>query len=80
MSNDTFNENIKRIIKESGKTQTHIAGKCGYSNTQLCDILHGRKVVKPEDIAKLCKALEVTPNELFGYPSPQMMQKSEVTA
>lgn len=69
MSNDRFTENVNRIIQESGKTKAHIARKCGYTSTQMSDLLHGRKVIRPEDIAKLCIALDVEPNDLFCYDS-----------
>lgn len=66
MSNEKFLTNVKKIIEERGTTNKHIAEKCGYSSSQMCDLLHGRKTIKPCDIAKLCEALSVTPNTLFG--------------
>lgn len=57
---------IKYIIRSKGLLQQKVAEECGYTCRQLSDMIHGRKIVKPQDIILLCTYLEVTPNELFG--------------
>ena len=59
-------ENLRRIIESRGMKKKTIAQRAGYTGQQLSDILHGRKSLRAEDIAALCTAMDVTPNELFG--------------
>lgn len=59
-------ENTKRIIEEKGLKKVAVAQKAGYTAQQFSDILNHRKVIKDVDIAEIAKALEVTPNDLFG--------------
>lgn len=59
-------QNINLIIKERGLKKSAIAKKAGYSAHQFSDFLHGRRIIKASDIYSIAKALEVTPNDLFG--------------
>lgn len=59
-------ENVKKIIKERGIKQKTIAEKAGYSEKCFSAMLCGRKVIDDSDILRICCALEVTPNALFG--------------
>lgn len=59
-------ENTKRIIEDRGLKKGVVAQKAGYTAQQFSDILNHRKVIKDVDIAEIAKALEVTPNDLFG--------------
>lgn len=59
-------ENTKRIIEDRGLKKGVVAQKAGYTVQQFSDILNHRKVIKDVDIAEIAKALEVTPNDLFG--------------
>ncbi|MEE0265553.1 MAG: helix-turn-helix transcriptional regulator [Acutalibacteraceae bacterium] len=58
--------NISSIIEERGYKKSSIAKKAGYSNKQFSDFLHGRRTIKATDVYSIAKALEVTPNDLFG--------------
>lgn len=58
---------VKRIIKQKGLKQKYVAGKMGITERKFSDIVNGRKTIDENVIRKLCFALEVTPNELFGY-------------
>ncbi|MEE1154809.1 MAG: helix-turn-helix transcriptional regulator [Acutalibacteraceae bacterium] len=58
--------NINRIIKERGLKKNVVAEKAGYSANQFSAFLHGRKTIKASDVYSIAKALEVTPNDLFG--------------
>lgn len=71
MRNADLGERIQEIIREKGHTKMYIAHKCDYKPNQLSDILHGRKIVRPDDVARLCNALDVDPNTLFGYDAEQ---------
>ncbi len=62
-------ENIRRIIKERGLKQKIVAEKAGYTEQQFSNLLCGRKTIETEDVAKVCKALGVLPNDLYGIKS-----------
>lgn len=66
-----YNENIvikntEAIIKDKGLKKKHVAEKAGYSRQQFSDLLNSRRTFKVDDIIRVAKALEVTPNDLFG--------------
>ena len=62
----TIADNIRQIISERCLKQSSVARKAGYTVVQFSAILCGRKTIKADDIIRIAKALEVTPNELFG--------------
>lgn len=59
-------ENVRKIIKSYGLKQKAVALQAGYSERQFSDFMNNRKILRPDDIEKLCDALDVTPNDLFG--------------
>lgn len=59
-------ENVKSIIKEQGVKQCVVAQRVGFSQTKFSNMLNGRYIVKAGEIPSICKALGVTPNELFS--------------
>ena len=59
--------NVRRIISERGLKQGIVACKGGYSYQVFNNLMNDRKTVTDEDVIKLSKALDVTPNELFGF-------------
>lgn len=61
-----LNENIRMIIDNKGLKHCAVAAKAGYSKRMFSDILCGRKVIKADDIERICNALEITPNDVFG--------------
>lgn len=58
-------ENIKNISKNTGLKQYIIAQKCGYDPKSFSQIVNGRKPITENDIIKICKGLNVTPNDLI---------------
>lgn len=63
----SVSENIYKIIKEKMLIQSAVAKKAGYSAKAFNNMLRGRKLILAEDVLRISNALEVTPNELFGY-------------
>lgn len=59
-------DNVTRIIKNRGLKHGAVAEKAGYSKQQFCDMMNGRKIIRPCDAVAIAKALEITMNELFG--------------
>lgn len=62
----TMAERLKAIIDEKGYKQYVIAERAGLTAKELSDLLTGRKTFKADYVKPLCKALWITPNELFG--------------
>lgn len=58
-------QNIKNIIEQKGYKKKVIAEKMGYKENQFSDLLNGRRLVRLDDIIKLCELLEVQPNDLI---------------
>lgn len=60
-------KNIKRIIQEKGLKQKSVAVKAGFTDQQFSNLLNGRKIFSAYDVLRIANALDVTPNELFGF-------------
>lgn len=60
-------ENIRRIIMSKGLKQKVVAVRAGLTPQQFSDMLNGRRNIYDEDILHISMALEVSPNELFGF-------------
>lgn len=58
--------NTRKIIEEKGMKISAVASRAGYSYKVFSNILTGRKQITDTVIVHLCRALEVTPNKLFG--------------
>lgn len=58
--------NVKRIISERGYKQKYIAQIAGYDEASFSNLLNGRKIMTDVDIAAICNALNVEPNDLFA--------------
>ena len=62
-------QNVKRIIESRGLKQKAVAEKAGYDKQKFSRMMNDRKIIECSDSLRLCAALEVTPNELFGFNS-----------
>lgn len=59
--------NARRIIADKGMKNCAVAERAGMSDKQFSNLLCGRRTIKESDVIALAEALNVTPNELFGY-------------
>lgn len=51
-----------------GMTQVQLAEAAWYQNsTSITYIEQGRNTIKPDSLLFICKALKMSPNELFGW-------------
>lgn len=57
---------IYKIIDEKCLKQSAVARAAGYEPKKFNDLLRGRKRMTSDDVVPICKALGITPNELFG--------------
>lgn len=67
MSENNVVINAKKAIIASGLKQKVVAERMNISYKKLSNILTGRKMVDANIVISLCRALDVSPNELFGY-------------
>lgn len=63
-------EMIYKVIDEKCLKQSAVARAAGYEPRTFNAILRGRKRMTSDDVVPICKALGVTPNELFGISDP----------
>lgn len=63
---DPVIRNIEKIMLEKGLKKKAVAQKAGLTPQQFSDMLNGRRVIKHSDIAFICDALEVTPNDIYS--------------
>jgi transcriptional regulator with XRE-family HTH domain len=59
---------VYRRRRHIGLTQAEVADLCGISGETVSRYERGTACPSVDRIPKLCKALGVTPNELFGWP------------
>ena len=59
-------EAIEQIIKEKGLKKCVVAARANMTTQAFSDILNGKRLIKVNDIVVIAKALDVTPNDLFG--------------
>lgn len=64
---NSITRNVELIIESKGLKKKSVAMRAGYTKQQFSNLINGRKTIKPEDIVKIAMALEVTPNDLFGF-------------
>lgn len=62
-------ERIYSIMKKKKMQQSLVAQAAGLSPKTFNAMLRKRKLIKPEDINPICRALEIRPDELFGWGS-----------
>ena len=67
---------IYKIIDEKCLKQSAVARAAGYDPKKFNALLRGRKRLTSDDVVPICKALGVTPNELFGIDHPTTPKKS----
>lgn len=60
-------ENTRRIIADKGLKQKVVAAKAGFSEKQFSALMNNRRIIKDLDVIAIANALNVTPNDLFGY-------------
>lgn len=64
---DEFTNVMKAAIKKKGYQDKFVAEKMGIPARKLSNILNGRKTIDYKIILSFCNALDIQPNELFGY-------------
>jgi len=64
---ETVLERVNAVIRIKGFKQYAVAERAGFKPKEFNDLIKGRKTFKAEYVKPICKALEVTPNVLFGF-------------
>lgn len=67
MTKSIIAENIGRIIDERGLKKRAVAERAGFSKSQFSAMLNNRRIIRDSDVIAIANALNVSPNELFGY-------------
>ena len=70
-----LNMNIKNFRIFRGITQQELATRLGKSKNVISNWERGDNSPNPDEIEKLCKIFEVTPNQIFGWdPLPEYVE------
>ena len=67
---NTFAANLRKIRKEQGLTQDRVAKAICIDRTTYCKYENGVTVPPLDMFLLLCRVLQVTPNQLFGWNEP----------
>ncbi len=59
-------ENVERIIREKGLKKRAVAECAGFTQNEFSAMLHGRKLILAEHVIALARALNKSPNDLYG--------------
>lgn len=62
-----YQDYIYSVLRQKKMNQSAVARAAGFSPKEFNNMLRGRKLIRMDDVTPICRALEVTPNELFGY-------------
>ena len=68
-------ENIKYLRSLRGFTQADIAEKLNKTKGAISNWENGLNFPNPDEVEKLCKIFDVTPNQIFGWDAiPELEQ------
>lgn len=59
-------DTIKKLINDKGLKHKYVAEQMGLTPQEFSNMLCGRKEFKTEHVVPICKALNITANDLFG--------------
>lgn len=68
--------NVKKIIESRGLKQSYIAEKVGLNPKTFNALLNGRKTFDVSFVVPICRALDITPNQLLGFETSDTEFKS----
>ena len=60
-------------------TQEALAARVGVTASFLGHIERGTRILSVDTLVKLCRALDLTPNELLGMPYPPSARRDDMT-
>lgn len=63
----TVSDRIYKIIDEKGLKQYRVAQAASIPPKAFNEMLRGRRLIKAEEIPRICEALGVTPNDILGF-------------
>jgi len=78
-----FGERVREARRRRGMTQRDLAGETGLSVQYISDIERGCAVGAAETIARLCRALDLSMDEIFlaaGYDNDEQENGSDGNA
>ena len=60
-------DNLKELIKDKGRIQASIAKRINLSPSTLSMILNKTRRLDANELFDICRALEITPMDLYNY-------------
>ena len=68
------------IRKSAGLTQAYVAEAAGLSDRTYADIERGSVNMRTESVLRICKALQITPNDIFTVTTSDELHAQDVFA
>ena len=62
---ECLQQRIYQIMKDGHMNQSAVARAAGFTPNLFNAMLNGRKIIRAEYIDSICRALNVSPNELY---------------
>lgn len=75
---DTIGNQLYTIRKSAGLTQAEVAEAAGLSDRTYADIERGSVNMRTETVLRICKALQITPNDIFTVATSDDLHAQEV--
>ena len=66
----TFGERLRELRKEKGMTQEELADRMDVSTQMISYAEQGRKAIRPENLIKLCAALDISADHILTGAAP----------
>lgn len=76
----SLGKRIRQIRKERGLTQEDFARRIGIDYKHLGSIERGNENVTIQTIEKICRAIDITPSEIFVFSSMKRPHRKKATA
>lgn len=76
---EVFSTNLKKMLKERGKTQLELAEFAGVSDASVNNWVNGIKLPRMDKVDKICKFLNVKRSDLIEPIKPQSIDDLNLT-
>lgn len=62
-----FGRNLKKMLETKGMQQKELVLLSGVGRTQISNYINNKNEVTENNLIKICKALQISPNELLDW-------------
>ena len=66
---------IGPAIENAGMKKQAVALRAGLNPQKLCDVIAKRRKLDANELVEICRAINITPNELLGFGVERQKEK-----